>query len=145
MKRTTLVVAAAVLILYAWALAGVVPFSGLSYFLVAIPAVAMVFTYATLGGLSPGRGNVAEHYRRNAAGTSRITVAPWIAVLSAAIVLEAVGLLLGGRSPSVPTLSTTVDHLLNYRWERFLMCLVWLLAGGIPLVRLQQSLHAKDS
>jgi hypothetical protein len=32
-------------------------------------------------------------------------------------------------------LSTTVDHLLEVRWERCLLCLAWLLAGGSALFR----------
>jgi hypothetical protein len=130
---------------YAWLIAGVAPFSALSYVLVAIPCAALVLAGLALGGLSHGRGDVSAYYVRKAGGASIATVAPWIAVLVAAVVLEVVGLALGGRSASVPTLSTTVDHLLDFRWERCLMCLAWLLVGVTPLRGLRDSSHVSDS
>lgn len=142
MKRA---IAAAVLTAYAWMSAGVAPFSTLSYVLVAIPSGAMVLSYIAIGGLSPGRLDVSAYYQRRADGASPSTIAPWIAVLAAVVILETIGLLLGGRSPTVPTLSTSVDHLLEARWERCLMCLAWLLIGGIPLLRLRQFLQNGDS
>jgi len=48
-------------------------------------------------------------------------------------VLEGIGLLFGGRSPTVPTLSTTVDHLLSVHWGRFVLCGVWLSVGWCPV------------
>jgi hypothetical protein len=124
---------------YAWVSAGVAPFTTLSYFLVTIPCVAIVVAFVLLGGLSRGHQEVSAYYLRNAGGASTLSVAPWIALLTAAVVLESVGLILGGRSPSVPTLSTTVDHLLAYRWERCLICLAWLLVGVAPLHGLRLS------
>jgi hypothetical protein len=143
MKRAT--VAAAVLVGYAWVSAGVAPFSTISYLLAAIPCVATVAAYVAMGGLSPDRLDVRAYYQRRAGGASHSTIAPWITVLTAVVILEAVGLLLGGRSPSVPTLSTTVDHLLATRLERCVMCSSWLLAGGIPLIRLRHFLQVGDS
>jgi hypothetical protein len=121
---------------YAWLTAGVKPFTSLSYLLVAVPSVLFVVAYASMGGLSRQRPDVAAHYRRQAHGATLSTVAPWIAWLSAALLLEVIGLLLGGRSSSVPTLSTTIDHLLAMHWERWLFCLTWLLVGALPLLRL---------
>src|SRR5580692_5091504 len=109
------IVAVVVLTGYAWVSAGAAPFTALSYVLVAIPCVAFVLVFVLLGGLSRGRRG---YYQRKAGNATISTVAPWIVLLTAAIVLEVVGLLLGGRSPSVPTLSTAVDHLLAHRWER---------------------------
>jgi hypothetical protein len=142
MKRA--IVAVALLAGYAWATAGVKPFSTVSYVLVAIPSVATVLACVALGGLSPRRPEISAYYLRKAGGASLPTVAPWIAVLSAAVVLEAVGLLLGGRSASVPTLSTTVDHLLAVRWERCLLCFAWLRVGVIPLIGLRRLSQARD-
>jgi hypothetical protein len=136
-SRTT---SAVVVILagYAWVLTGVHPFTPLSYVLVGVPSVAFVVAFVVLGGLSRRRSDVNAYYRRHSDGAAIRTVTPWIALLVAAVLLEAVGLLLGGRSTSVPTLSTAIDHLLEHHWERFLFCLGWLLAGAFPALELLQ-------
>jgi hypothetical protein len=123
---------------YAWVLTGIHPFTSLSYVLVGIPSVAVVVAFAVLGGFSRRRSDVNAHYRRHSDGAALRTVTPWIALLVVAVILEAVGLLLGGRSTSVPTLSTTIDHLLEHHWERLLFCLTWLLAGAVPVLELLQ-------
>ena len=128
---------------YAWMDAGVRPFSLLSYVLVAIPTVVILGSYCALGGSSARRVDVSSFYRRNARGASLRSVAPWLVVLAAVVALESVGLALGGRSPSVPTLSTTVDRLLVARWERWLLCVVWMLAGMTPVLRLRRFIGGK--
>jgi hypothetical protein len=143
MKRTILVVG--ILTGYSWATAGVAPFTAFSYCLVAFPCVAFVAAYTRMGGLSTDDVKVREYFQRRAGGATLSTVAPWMALLSAAAALEIVGLMLGGRSTSVPTLSTTVDHLLAERWERCLFCLAWLLAGAFPLHRLWQQFRTGES
>ena len=134
----------ALLIGYAWVTAGVAPFSTYSYVLVAVPSVALVVTFGAWGGLSPHRQAVDAYFRETSSGATLSSVAPWIALLCAAVILEAVGLMLGGRSTIVPTLSTTVDHLLAFRWERCLLCLAWLLTGLAPLVGLRRFIRASD-
>jgi hypothetical protein len=129
------IVAGAIMTGYAWVTAGAAPFSTLSYLLVATPCVAFVVLYVRMGGLSVDRVVLNEYFQRKARETTLSSVAPWTALLTAAVALEAVGLLLGGRSTNVPTLSTTVDHLLEVRWERCLLCLAWLFAGGFALFR----------
>jgi hypothetical protein len=141
---TRAALAGALLTGYAWMTAGVAPFSAVSYVLVAIPVGAIVFSFAAWGGLTPHRQETRAYYQRKSAGESSSTVAPWIALLIAAVVLEVIGLLLGGRSTSVPTLSTTVDHLLAYRWERCLMCVAWLLTGIAPLIGMRHLHRARD-
>jgi hypothetical protein len=136
MNRVVGVGAAAVVVGYAWIEAGIQPFSFLSYVLVGIPSLAMLGTYCALGGLSPRRSDIGNYYRRKAVGASLHSVAPWLIVLAAGAILESVGLALGGRSSNVPTLSTTVDHLLVVRWGRWILCVTWLLAGAAPLLRL---------
>jgi hypothetical protein len=138
-------IAVAILAGYAWWAAGVTPFTTLSYVLVAIPSVVIVIAYVALGGLSTRQDAIAAYYRRQAGGASLASVAPWIAVLSIAVVLEVIGLLLGGRSSAVPTLSTTVDHLLRFHWERWLICLAWLLLGVTPLNGLRRLSLPRDS
>jgi hypothetical protein len=133
-------VAAVVLmvVVYAWWASGVTPFTSLAYVLVAIPSLLAVVTYALLGGLSPWRKDVARYYQERAEGTTLKSVAPWIVVFVLAVALEAVGLALGGRSRDVPTLSTTVDHLLVWHWGRCLLYVAWLVMGAVPIVRLWQ-------
>jgi hypothetical protein len=143
MKRAT--VGAVVLVGYAWVIAGVAPFSTNSYLLVGIPCVAVVLAYAATGRTSPHRSDVRAYYQRRADGVSYSTSAAWIAVLTLAVVLESVGLLLGGHSMSVPTLSTTVDHLLATRLDRCAMCSAWLFAGVTPLIRLRHSQQFRDT
>jgi phosphate/sulfate permease len=123
---------------YAWVLTGVHPFTSLSYVLVGVPSVAIVVAFVVLGGFSRHRSDVNAYYRRHSDSAALRTVTPWIALLVAAVLFEAVGLLLGGRSTSVPTLSTAIDHLLEHHWERFLFCLTWLLAGAFPVLELLQ-------
>lgn len=131
--------------IYAWWAAGVSPFSELSYALVGIPSVIVVFAYSSMGGLSPNRPAIDEYYQDRADGASPSTVAPWLILLLAVTILESVGLALGGRASSVPTLSTTIDYLLVTRWERCLLYVIWLLVGGIPLLRLWQLRHCRES
>lgn len=134
-----------VLAAYAWFTAGVKPFTSLSYLLVAIPCLVFVLAFAWLGGFSRHRGDLAAHYQRQADGATLSSVMPWIALVSAAVLLETVGLLLGGRSTSVPTLSTSVDHLLAMHSERWLFCWTWLLVGVLPLRRLRQVRTMRDA
>ena len=121
---------------YSWVMTGVHPFTTTSYVMVAVPSLAFVIAYVSLGGLSRRREDVDAHYRRHAESATLRSVTPWITLLIAAVLLEVIGLLLGGRSTSVPTLSTAVDHLLEQHWERFLICLMWLLAGAVPVLGL---------
>jgi hypothetical protein len=133
------------MVCYAWLEAGAQPFSVPSYVLMGIPSIVILASFCALGGLSPRRMDISNYYRRKAQGASIRSVAPWLIVLAAVVALESVGLLLGGRSSVVPTLSTTVDHLLVARWERWLLCVVWLLSGATPLFRLWQFLVGDDS
>jgi hypothetical protein len=127
-----------VLAAYAWESAGVRPFTATSYVLVAIPVVAFIAAYAWLGGLSRRDVEVNAYYQAESDGTTLSDVAPWLALVSAAIVLEIIGLALGGRSPRVPTLSTTTDNLLRSQWERSVICFIWLMIVAVPLSRLHR-------
>jgi hypothetical protein len=109
-KRTALGVLVG--LAYAWWATGIAPFSALSYVLVAVPVAALVGTYAAMGALSRKRNDIKRHYRRRAGDASLQNVSPWLCLLGAAVTLESVALALGGRSRSVPTLSTAADHLL---------------------------------
>lgn len=123
---------------YAWWASGVRAFTTTAYVLVAIPSLLALATYVSLGGLSPRRRDVTRYYHERAEGVSFKGVVPWLVVLVLAIALEVVGLALGGRSHEVPTLSTTVDHLLVWHWGRWLLYVAWLAVGVVPIIRLWQ-------
>ena len=122
--------------LYAWWASGVAPFTALAYVLIAVPSFLMVVSYGALGALSPRRADIARYYRRRSADASFASTFPWLAILVAAVVLEVVGLALGGRSRDVATLSSAVDHLLVAHWGRGLLYLAWLAVGASPIYRL---------
>jgi hypothetical protein len=130
-----------VAVIYAWWATGVAPFTALSYVLVAIPSLVMVVSYAAMGMLSVHRADVTQYYRRRAGALAPSSMMPWLIVLVGAVSLEAAALALGGRSPSVPSLSTTVDHLLIDHWGRWVLYVAWLAVGARPLMRLRQRLH----
>ena len=141
MKRvpTLAAVLTLVLLAYAWWATGVSPFTTIAYVLIAIPSLLVVLTYASLGGFSPRRADVMAYYRARSAGATPKSVEPWTGLLLIAVVLEVIGLALGGRSPNAATLSTTVDHLLVAHWGRWLLYDLWLAVGAGPLVRLRRA------
>jgi hypothetical protein len=125
-------------LIYAWWASGVRPFTTLAYVLIALPSLLVVVAYLSLGALSPGRRDVTRYYQERSHDVTLKNVAPWIVVVLLAVALEVVGLALGGRSRDVPTLSTTVDHLLVWHWGRWLLYVAWLSIGLTPVVRLRQ-------
>src|ERR1017187_9353349 len=100
--------------------------------------------YVVLGAYSPRRADIAVYYRSRARNASISSVTPWLVLLLGAVVLETVGLALGGRSKDVPTLSTAVDHLLVTHEGRALLFMAWLLVGVAPLRRLWQRRPARS-
>jgi hypothetical protein len=124
-------------LVYAWWATAVRPFSAGAYALVALPVLAALALYASAGGFRPTRVDVTTYYRQR----SSHRVGPWVVVVVLGVALESVGLALGGRSKSVPTLSTTLDHLLVEHWLRWLIFLAWLWVGGRPIERLRGLTH----
>jgi len=123
-------VAAAVV--YAWWATGQLPFTAAATVAVGIPvaglvALAVVRRPTGTGGREPLRPGA---------------VLPWAGLLAAAVVLEIVGLALGGRASGVPTLSTVVDHALTWHASRWALFCAWLAAGAAPLV--SPVLHRRD-
>lgn len=133
MKRVT--IAAAITLAYAWWITGIAPFTWPSYTLIAIPCLVTVALYAAAGAYSSRRAEGPLSYKLEERTPSLAGVAPWLVVLFFAVVLEAVGLALGGRSKEVPTLSTTVDHLLVTHAGRGVLFVAWLAVGVTPLWR----------
>jgi hypothetical protein len=106
---------------YAWWVSGLRPFTMTCYVLVCLPTVlvACVVIARPRGGAPPIKPRQAL---------------PWLLLLAIAVVLEGAGLALGGRSASVPTLSTVIDHALAWHALRMLLYLAWL-AIAVPLLR----------
>jgi hypothetical protein len=127
--------------LYAWWATGVRPFSIGAYILVALPALIALALYTSAGGFRPTRVDITAYYRQR----SSRRVGPWLVLVVLAVALESVGLALGGRSKSVPTLSTTLDHLLGDHWGRWLIFLAWLWIGARPIERLRRLTHGDPS
>jgi hypothetical protein len=67
--------------------------------------------------------------RRMAALVTVRSTWPWLLIAGLMVGLEAVGLALGGRSATFPTLSTVVDHALAWHLARLLLFTGWLLIG----------------
>ncbi len=136
-RRWVGVVALLLVALYTWWATSVAPFTAVSYIAVSVPVLALVITYGAIGGLSFGVGGVgaSTYYRERAGSPSVRGVLPWVAILVAALALEGAGLALGGRSRSVPTLSTTIDHVLVWHGGRVVLFVVWLAAGWVPVYR----------
>jgi hypothetical protein len=132
---------ALLLVLYAWWASGVRPFSALGYALIAIDSLAVVILLVVWAGLSSREFDVHDGDRIAGTDSSLAHAWPWLALVVLAVALEVVGLALGGRSTTVPTLSTTIDHLLVTHVVRWLLYMAWLAVGATPLVRRWQRRH----
>ena len=125
---------AAAAIAYGWWDTGVLPFTTSSYLLIAVPNVFVFGAYVAKGGLLRPSSTSAELEGDGKDATLRHPSA-WWTLMVLAIILEVLGLALGGRSTIVPTLRTTFDRLLVNHFERELVFLAWLAVGLSPLMR----------
>jgi hypothetical protein len=135
------IVLALLVVVYAGFASGVKPFTATAYVLVAIPALVVLVVFSMLGALTPRRDDVHAYYLDRSDHASFTKVLPWLSIFALAVALEVVGLALGGRNKTVPTLSTTVDHLLVTREGRWLLYAAWLSVGVAPLIRLWRRQH----
>ena len=103
-----------------WA-TGRAPFGALAYVAVGIPiALAAAAVLVGPGWSTPRRASPPVTVR---------STWPWLLIAGLMVALELVGLALGGRSATFPTLSTIVDHALAWHLARLLLFAAWLLIG----------------
>jgi hypothetical protein len=112
----------------AWWAAGLRPFTATIYAAIGVAIAAVMIAAFTI---DPPRNAL----RMGLAPLGSRAVAPWATIAIAALILEGVGLVLGGRSRTVPTLSTVVDHALVSHGARAAICLAWLMVGFAPIAR----------
>jgi hypothetical protein len=127
-----------VIVAYAWWVTGVAPFTSTSYVLVAVPWILAVVAYAREGYFVPRRSDVATYYRQRALGVTWSNTTAWLVIGGVAVVLEFVGLALGGHSNRVPTLSGAADHLLVTHIARCALFCAWIAVATWPLIRLRR-------
>lgn len=125
-----------VVVVYAWYATSVHAFSASAYAVIAVPSLVALVGYGALDGFTPRHSDLADYYRLRAHDTTWKSVAPWTTIALLGVILESIGLALGGRSSTVPTLSTTVDHLLVDHWSRTLLFVAWICVGANPVRRL---------
>jgi hypothetical protein len=111
---------------YAWWATAVAPFTAGAYLAVALPVAGLAIAALVL----PGPPRLRRPAERPWYGAL-----PWVGLLAVAVALESAGLVLGGRSTGVPTLSTVVDHALAWHAVRFVLFLAWLALGWAPVAR----------
>lgn len=122
-----------VLAAYAFWATGLRPFTAPAYLAVGIPVLVLAC------------GAVVDD--RRVPPTPRVTLRSvwmWLALLTVALGLEVVALALGGRSASVPTLSTVIDYALTRHVVRFVLFCGWLALGAAPIVRIVRRGGAGD-
>lgn len=133
MTRVTLgcvVVAAAA---YGWWETGQRPFRSSAYLSLGVAVTGVLALYIAASAVERGRGRAGGGRRR--VRLEWPGAAPWLCVVTVAVALEVAGLVVGGRSPRLPTLSTTVDHLLVAHWERWTLFCAWIGVGAWPALR----------
>jgi len=120
---------------YCWWSTGRHPFTYSAYAAVGLPVVALAVVAAVTRAASGGAGTRVSPVAAETRHVGMRSVLAWVALLAAAAGLEGAGLALGGRSASVPTLSTVVDHALAWHAVRFVLFGAWLAVGFAPTIR----------
>jgi len=131
---------------YSWWFTGLRPFTTTAYLALGLPVVALVAVMVIASRL-PDHVS-AEHLERHQSNVPALNLhrlLPWVTILLIAIGLEVAGLALGGRSKSVPTVSTVIDHALAWHGVRFLLFGAWLTLGSGPAVSLWRRLAGKEA
>jgi hypothetical protein len=111
-----------------WA-ASLRPFTSTSYGSVVIPVLVTAIAALALGWSR----RAARAESRAEGGWEMAPLIPWMVILGAGLLLEVIGLALGGRSPAMPTLSTVVDRAVDRQVLRTVLFLGWLVLGALIL------------
>jgi hypothetical protein len=116
-------------LLYAWWATGLTPFTAVATVAVAVPVAVVALVVVarpgrtTAGDIGPGAAPPRRRWE------------PWAVLAAVAVSLETVALVLGGRSATVPTLSTVVDHALGRHAVRGVLFCLWMAVGASAAVR----------
>jgi hypothetical protein len=109
----------------AWWATSLAPFTALAYLPVLVPVLLLA------AAVCPRRP--ADELASPETPAARSALG-WLGLGLAAVGLEAVALLAGGRSRAFPSLSTVLDQLLRWHGSRWVVFIIWLLAGFLPAV-----------
>ena len=131
--------AVAALLAWSWWTAGTRPFEAAGYVAVGVPSAILLVAVGIASAAPAHRRAARASYRSSADRLPVVARVAWIVWVGAAAGCEAVALWLGGRSATVATLSTTVDHLLGTRLGRAGLVALWLAVGGIGVARLARA------
>ncbi|MFZ1063208.1 MAG: hypothetical protein WAN30_07030 [Acidimicrobiales bacterium] len=118
---------------YGWWITGVTPFTPRSYVLVAVP-IAIILLCHLVTGFRPRQPAGALQPARVARTNTDHRLSAWWILLLLVVLLESLGLALGGRDSDVPTLSTVLDYVLKTHVARSLAFCLWVLLGANPVL-----------
>jgi hypothetical protein len=121
--------AVAIAVGYGWWATGVQTFTTVAYLAVAIPAVVVLTASLVTGRMTERAPSTPATDQRGGAATSGRSTLPLAAVVVAAVVLEIIGLALGGHSSTVPTLSDVADRAIARHLLRAIAFGLWLAIG----------------
>jgi hypothetical protein len=119
---------------YGWWATGVQTFTTAAYLAVAIPAVVVLTASLVTGRMTERAPSTPATDQRGGSATSGRSALPLAAIVVAAVVLEIVGLALGGHSSTVPTLSDVADRAIARHLLRAIAFGLWLAIGAAPCV-----------
>ncbi len=132
-RFTTVLVGMFAIAAYAWWATGLHPFTVGSYVAVGLPVVALVLVVLVVR--PDGSDRNGSQTGADGPEVNLRTAFPWLLLFVIAVGLEVWGLALGGRSKTVPTLSTVVDHAMAWHVVRFVLFCAWLATGWASELR----------
>jgi hypothetical protein len=128
---------------YAWWVTGLRPFTTASYVAVGLPGAALVLVMIVIRLEGSNRDKLSRGIEHFEIGLR--TTFPWLILFAVTAGIEIWALVLGGRSTTVPTLSTVVDHAMAWHVVRFVLFCGWLAAGlGAMLLTVLRSRNGDD-
>jgi hypothetical protein len=127
-RRLLVGVMIAVAAAFGWWQTGLHPFSTDAYLSLIVPVMLAAFL-----AVKPWRQPAVGGRHAAVPGKSH-DMFPLLVIVGLGIGLETAGLILGGRSVDVPTLSTVFDRAMRWHTSRWLLATTWILVGFLPLV-----------